>query len=197
MQYREWALWQRQQVESGAWDAQRRFWSEQLAGLDATEPDDFAGAWLRRPMPGSGAPFAVLLERWAQVLFDWLGRDEVAIAVPVANRRRTAVENTVGMFVNTLALRCRRGEPLKPLLDAAFANQDFPFEALGVALPRYLFVVHPAPSSQTVEMDTARSEYDLRLSIAGQNANLQFRTGAVSAAAASELLDRFLTLPAQ
>ncbi|WP_029866998.1 condensation domain-containing protein, partial [Pseudomonas syringae] len=65
------------------------------------------------------------------------GQDDVVIGTPVANRMSAEVENLIGFFVNTLAVRVDlSGAPsVETLLQqvkrqtlAAQANQDLPFE---------------------------------------------------------------------
>ncbi|WP_280489329.1 non-ribosomal peptide synthetase, partial [Nocardia carnea] len=74
--------------------------------------------------------FAVLLSRLS-------GADDITIGTPVAGRGDQALDDLIGMFVNTLVFRTQldRGEAFTDLLArqrqvdiAAFANADVPFE---------------------------------------------------------------------
>ncbi|WP_157115187.1 condensation domain-containing protein, partial [Nocardia niwae] len=76
------------------------------------------------------AALAVLLARLS-------GDPDVAIGTPIAGRGERVLDDLVGMFVNTLALRTRveAGMSFTELIDqaretdlAAFANADIPFE---------------------------------------------------------------------
>ncbi|CAM2828326.1 non-ribosomal peptide synthetase [Prescottella defluvii] len=76
------------------------------------------------------AALAVLLSRLG-------GSDDVTVGTPVAGRGEAALDDLIGMFVNTLALRTRvePGAPFTDLLAqarekdlAAFGNADVPFE---------------------------------------------------------------------
>ncbi len=87
--------------------------------------------------------FMVLLAGFAALL-DRLGartgsNSTITIGSPVANRGRAELENLVGFFANTVALRLRldRDASFSALLDhsrevahGAFAHQDLPFEEL-------------------------------------------------------------------
>ncbi|WP_157117329.1 non-ribosomal peptide synthetase, partial [Nocardia flavorosea] len=86
--------------------------------------------------------FAVLLSRLS-------GVDDITIGTPVAGRGEQALDDLIGMFVNTLVFRTRldRGEAFTELLArqrqvdiAAFANADVPFE-------RLVEVLNPARST--------------------------------------------------
>ena len=78
-----------------------------------------------------------LLAAWAALLARLSGQQDVVIGTPVANRGRTEVENLIGFFVNTLALRLDlSGSPTvsellrqaKAQALAAQQHQDIPFE---------------------------------------------------------------------
>ena len=67
------------------------------------------------------------------------GQEDIVIGTPIAGRRHTDLEKTIGMFVNTLAMRnYPSGKlPFRKLLSEvrknslnAFENQDYPFEML-------------------------------------------------------------------
>src|SRR6185312_1853236 len=81
--------------------------------------------------------FMTVLAAWAAVLGRLAGQDDVVIGVPSANRNRREVEDLIGFFVNTLALRIDlSGAPsasellgrVREAALAAQAHQDLPFE---------------------------------------------------------------------
>ncbi|MDL2411020.1 condensation domain-containing protein, partial [Rhizobium calliandrae] len=49
--------------------------------------------------------FMTVLTAWAAVLSRLSGQDDIVIGVPSANRGRREIEELIGFFVNTLALR--------------------------------------------------------------------------------------------
>ncbi|WP_272483053.1 condensation domain-containing protein, partial [Mesorhizobium sp. M8A.F.Ca.ET.182.01.1.1] len=56
--------------------------------------------------------FMTVLAAWAAVLSRLSGQDDLVIGVPSANRGRREIEELIGFFVNTLALRLDlSGEP--------------------------------------------------------------------------------------
>ena len=81
--------------------------------------------------------YMTLLAGWAILLARLSGQHDVVIGSPVANRGRAEIENLIGFFVNTLALRLDlSGSPgVSELLQqtkeqslAAQRHQDIPFE---------------------------------------------------------------------
>ncbi|MDX2617602.1 non-ribosomal peptide synthetase [Streptomyces stelliscabiei] len=157
LQYADYALWERE-LPTDRLD----FWTEELAGIpEQTElPTD-------RPRPavasqrGGTVPFTVpavlrdrvetlgrergasafmVLHATLVTLLDRLGAgDDIVIGTPVEGRPDTALEDLVGLFANTLALRAdTSGDPtFEELLDrvrrrdvAAYDHTDVPFEQL-------------------------------------------------------------------
>ena len=87
--------------------------------------------------------FMTLLAAWATLLFRYSGDEDLVVGSPVANRTQSSVENLIGFFVNTLALRADlSGNPsflellarLQHVCLDAYANQELPFEVLVEAL---------------------------------------------------------------
>ncbi len=86
-----------------------------------------------------GTPYMVLVALFNVLLARLSGSDSVVMGTPVAGRRHAEIQDTMGMFVNTLALK---NEPLrdktfrnflrevKRKTLEAFANQEYPFEEL-------------------------------------------------------------------
>ena len=81
--------------------------------------------------------YMTLLAGWAAVLARLSGQDDVVVGTPSANRARPEVEELIGFFVNTLALRVDLSarptvaELLAQVKTRALEgqrNQDIPFE---------------------------------------------------------------------
>jgi amino acid adenylation domain-containing protein len=127
IQYGDWALWQRQQLQGAVLDAQIDYWQTQLAQLAPLElPTDrphpaqptYQGASLPLRLPvalstaikqlcaqsgvtlftGLVATFQVLLHRYTQ-------QDDVVVGTDIANRDRSETAGLIGLLVNTLVLR--------------------------------------------------------------------------------------------
>ena len=171
IQYADYAVWQRGWLRGEALRAQTAFWKEQLNGAPALLelPTDHPRP-ARKSYAGGSVPlhldadvttalkalgqkhqttlFMTLLAGWAALLARLSGQDDVVIGTPVANRQRTEVEDLIGFFVNTLALRVKLdGTPtvaqllaqVKAHTMAAYDHQDLPFEQV-------VEVVQPARS---------------------------------------------------
>lgn len=127
VQYGDYAVWQREWLDSPAARAQEDFWRERLAGAELLDlPTDrphpatasFAGATHEFVVPARTAariyelaerehttPFVVGLAAFATVLHRWSGHEDLIVGTPVAGRGRAEVAHLAGFFVNTLALR--------------------------------------------------------------------------------------------
>ncbi|HEY0022706.1 MAG TPA: condensation domain-containing protein, partial [Longimicrobium sp.] len=160
VQYADYAAWQRRWVQGEVLDAQAAYWTQALAGApellelptDHARParQDHAGATLRVELDRELTAgltalshrhgttlYMTLLAGWATVLARLSGQDEVVIGTPWANRTRPEVEELIGFFVNTLALRVDLSA--RPTVAGLLAqvkaralegqrNQDIPFE---------------------------------------------------------------------
>jgi amino acid adenylation domain-containing protein len=81
----------------------------------------------------------VLFAAFVTLLFRYSGQRDLIVGTPIANRNRTELEDLIGFFANTLAIRSDlSGDPTfrelvrrvrLNVLDA-YANQDLPFEQL-------------------------------------------------------------------
>ncbi|MGE2721064.1 amino acid adenylation domain-containing protein [Mycolicibacterium celeriflavum] len=167
VQYIDYTLWQREQLgdlddPNSAIASQATYWERALAGMperldlptDRPYPPvaDHRGARMVVDWPAelhervaraarehNATPFMVVQAALAVVLSKVSGSSDVAIGFPVAGRRDPALDELVGFFVNTLALRVElAGNPsVTELLGqvrersvAAYEHQDVPFEVL-------------------------------------------------------------------
>jgi thioesterase domain-containing protein/aryl carrier-like protein len=84
-------------------------------------------------------PFTVMISIFYLMLADWSGQADFAIGFPVSGREDSDVENLIGLFVNTLVLKCGI-DSQETYLDflyrtsekvfSALSHQDCPFEML-------------------------------------------------------------------
>jgi amino acid adenylation domain-containing protein len=160
VQYADYAAWQRRWLSGEVLQKQADYWKRTLAGapalleLPADRPrpveQDFAGAAvacqldeelsnaLKALSQRHGTTlFMTLLAGWALLLARLSGQHDVVIGTPSANRNRREIEELIGFFVNTLALRVDvSGSPtvgallerVKALALNAQQHQDIPFE---------------------------------------------------------------------
>ncbi|MYX09105.1 non-ribosomal peptide synthetase [Streptomyces sp. SID8375] len=162
VQYADFAAWQRRVHTTPLGEESLAYWQRELAGSPpALElPTDFP----RAEFPGQVADHAVrqlntelaqalttfatrngatlsmvLLTAFTVVLSRWAGQHDVLVGMPVAGRGRKEVEDTIGLFVNTVVIRTdTSGDPtFTELLEQvrrkaleADAHQDVPFEEL-------------------------------------------------------------------
>jgi amino acid adenylation domain-containing protein len=161
IQYRDYAVWQRQYLSEDVIERQLGYWRDKLSGCPSTNlPAD-----LQRPqvLSSSGAsykfllseetsdrirtlavsagatPFMVLLAGFAALIARQAGQNDVVIGSDFAGRSFVELENVVGFFVSTVALRFDLPHDLpfmetlvrvrQTVLDA-YTHQEVPFEKI-------------------------------------------------------------------
>jgi len=135
IQYADYALWQRQWMDSGERERQLAYWLEQLAGeqpvlelpTDHPRPaqQSYRGAQIHIPLrPGLGMAlkqlaqreqvtlFMLLLASFQALLHRYSGQNDIRVGVPIANRNRLETEGLIGFFVNTQVLKAQFSEGL-------------------------------------------------------------------------------------
>ncbi|HEV8558082.1 MAG TPA: non-ribosomal peptide synthase/polyketide synthase [Actinophytocola sp.] len=161
VRYADFAAWQRERLAGRAVDAGIEYWQRQLDGVPVLElPTDrprpavrtSAGAILPFEVPAgltgrlaqlgheSGATLFMVLVAAVQALFArYTGRPDVTVGTVTSGRNRAELENLVGFFVNTVALRSDVdfSLPFTELLTRvrstvldAFAHDEVPFGKL-------------------------------------------------------------------
>ncbi|HLP58706.1 MAG TPA: condensation domain-containing protein, partial [Candidatus Deferrimicrobium sp.] len=162
IQYKDFVLWQNSFEETGKMAKQEIYWLGQFAGempilnimTDFPRPavQSFAGstlkfevgqvdtAALRTLALKEGITLYMLFLAVFNILLSKLGgQEDIIVGMPTAGRRHADLQQIIGMFVNTLALRNfpvankTFREFLKEVKQktlAAFENQEYPFENL-------------------------------------------------------------------
>ncbi|MEP7338034.1 MAG: amino acid adenylation domain-containing protein, partial [Acidobacteriota bacterium] len=162
IQYSDFAVWQRNTLAGEYLDQQFDYWKTQLAGApkllalptDRPRPSiqSFRGstkAWelpahlsqeLKALSRSSGASlYMTLLAAYKTLLYRYSGQSDIVVGSPIANRNRAEIENLIGFFVNTLALRTKLAgrDNFSDLLACvrnvaleAYLHQELPFEKL-------------------------------------------------------------------
>ncbi|HET7233234.1 MAG TPA: amino acid adenylation domain-containing protein [Longimicrobium sp.] len=237
VQYGDFAAWQRQHLSGNVLEAQVAWWRQRLAGAPAVLelPTDrprppvpgYHGAAVHAVLPSTlgdalralsrreGATlFMTLLAAWQLVLSRWSGQNDVVVGTPIAGRTHAELEELIGFFVNTLALRAdlSGGPAFTELLArvrdgalGAYAHQEVPFERLVEALHperslsrtplfQVMFALQGAPSplprlgkvdAVPLPVDRATAKFDLTLAISEREDGL-----AATLEYATELFDR-------
>ena len=211
VQYADYAAWQRQWLSGEVMEDRLAWWKWQLTGapqildlpLDRPRPavQSYRGGRVNLEMEVrleplarklGVTPFMVLLAGFAALLRRYGGQDDVVVGTTVANRGRAELENLIGFFVNTLAVRVDlSGDPafdslanrVREMSLGAFAHQDTPFERLVSELQperslshspvfQVLLAFQNLPDSRldlegltlsSLEYEAGRTQYDLSL----------------------------------
>jgi amino acid adenylation domain-containing protein len=161
IQYSDYAAWQREQLASTEFEHHLTYWREQLKALPILRlPTDrtrssapsFKGGACKLTIPVESVHrlaglvrcekatlFIGLLAAFAGLLHRYCRQDVVVIGTPVAGRDRPELEGLIGIFVNSLVLRCDcSGNPsflellrrMREVALGAYAHQQVPFERL-------------------------------------------------------------------
>jgi len=164
LQYKDYAVWQSAMKESPVFEKQKAYWLDQFAdGAHETKlqlPTDFKPP-LIQSFEGDFIRFDVdrltserfkqllkkegvtlnmgLLALYAVVLAKICQQEMVIIGTPVSGRKQAELENVIGAFVDTIALKLSLNantsfvqflQGVKQTLSAALDHQDYPFEEL-------------------------------------------------------------------
>ncbi|MDQ0168365.1 amino acid adenylation domain-containing protein/non-ribosomal peptide synthase protein (TIGR01720 family) [Bacillus horti] len=128
IQYKDYALWQREQLQSSKLQQQQKYWVQEFTqGIPVLQlPTDFVRPALKsyvghaidfeldeglsiriknRAEEAGTTLFIYLLAAYHVLLYKYSGQEEIVIGSPVAGRHYNGLEHLLGMFVNTLALR--------------------------------------------------------------------------------------------
>ena len=160
--YKDFSQWQNEYLKSKQMQSQEQYWLEQFSGelpvldlpLDYVRPavQSFKGDSLEftvnrelteklnslASVTGTTL-YMVLLSAVKILLAKYTGQGDIIVGTDIAGRSHADLENIIGMFVNTLAIRSypERGKTyeeflkeIKEITLAAYANQDYQFEEL-------------------------------------------------------------------
>ncbi|KJB85423.1 hypothetical protein AZ66_24720, partial [Paenibacillus sp. E194] len=162
IQYKDYAVWQQKLAQSEKMKEQEAFWLETFAGeipvlelpTDYARPavQSFVGDMvtfeisrdvtegLQRIASETGATmYMVLLAAYTALLSKYTGQEDIVVGTPIAGRPHADLDNLIGMFVGTLALRNYPAADksfmeflydIKEETLKALENQDYPFEDL-------------------------------------------------------------------
>jgi hypothetical protein len=213
VQYADYAVWQRRVLADRVAAHELAYWRKRLDGAPAAlalhtdrprhASGDHATASVDRVLPPalldqlrslgraeSATLFMILIAAYAALLGELTGDDDIVIGSPVAGRGRRALEELIGFFVNSIALRTGlRGNPtfrellarVRTSVLGALAHAELPFDRLVQELrpPRapgrppifqVWFALQNAPmpplalpglTLEVVEAGTTRAQFDL------------------------------------
>ncbi len=223
-QYADYSQWQREEARTTVYTRQLLYWKAQLAG--PISPLDFPADHVRPPRQtwrgqvaqrtldaglthsteqlASGKRstlFVVLATVWNILLHRYTGQTDIVVGSVVAGRNHPGLEDLVGFFVNTVALRTNVAsdqtfwdclDAVESVVQGAQENQDIPFEQVVAEvyherdpsrspLFQVLFVLHNTPPFEATfsglhisgeEISNGGAKFDLSLSIQPRDGEL-------------------------
>ena len=196
IQYVDFSRWQQQLWADALLKPQLDYWKDQLAGdlpvlsmpgdFDASTIRDHRGTtlYLNLPEPlGEGIRtlsrqagatlFMSLLTVFKILLHRFTGADDMIVGCPISGRHQPRLEQLLGCFLNTMALRTNLGgnptfsELLNQVREKtlkAYEHQDLPFEKLVEELqPERSLTRHPIFDIMFNYMNTSQAQKNLEL----------------------------------
>ncbi len=162
IQYKDYVFWMEGMIKTEYFQKQKNFWTDTFSGeipilnlpLDFKRPQlqNYDGSVMSFKLGKHMAEeiktlasktgttlYMILLAAYNVLLWKYTGQEETVVGTPVAGRRHTDLDDVVGVFINTLAIKNRLtpGKAFIEFLDNvrlnvlnAFENQDYPFEEL-------------------------------------------------------------------
>ncbi|HVU95238.1 MAG TPA: amino acid adenylation domain-containing protein, partial [Puia sp.] len=196
LQYKDYATWQ-SSLANDHWRLKRDFWTTQLAGtlpvlhlpadFDRPVVQTYDGKSIGRLLTGAGKKWEKKNSRQGSTLFMNMlalvqcllhrlsGQTDIIIGTPVTGRYLPELQDQVGLYLNTIALRTNIDPEAalhqlmtsaRQLVTTAFAHEDYPFDKLVDELdltrdfsrsPIFdcMLVVHEAVQPESPGNDTA------------------------------------------
>ncbi|HRV96584.1 MAG TPA: condensation domain-containing protein, partial [Anaerolineae bacterium] len=128
IQYADFAVWQREQLQNETLERYTAYWRRQLADAppllelptDYARPAiqsykgdavteklsmDLTQALERLSVKENASLFMTMLTAFNILLYRYTGQDDIVVGTPMINRRYVETENLIGYFLNNLALR--------------------------------------------------------------------------------------------
>jgi hypothetical protein len=225
IQFGDYAAWQRDRLSGARLEQELSYWLEHLEGApplldlptDRPRPEtpSYRGGrfWFALPIELSRAidafsrrlgvtPFITLLAAFELLLHRYSGQDDFVLGTLVGGRTRPELEELLGFFVNTLALRARvdgvatvadHVARVRQAAVGAYAHQDMPFDRLVEALHpdrnafyapvvQVLFGLMPKDSRRVeldeltferVDIDLGTARFDLSVMIGEDHGTLE------------------------
>lgn len=220
LQYKDYAVWESQLMHTQEWKKQEAYWLERFkepvhpVRLRFSRPPALTAEATSRTLHFSleentatalqnlahsteTTLFMVMLAAFTVLLSRLSGQDDIVVGTPISGRHREGLENIVGMFVNTLAIRNQPRSSqsfltylhqVKERLLDAYENQDYAFDQLvdKLNVPReingnplfnvmFQFAQHDEAETidglklQAVEYDGAPGKFDLHFVVVQEN----------------------------
>ena len=162
IQYKDYAVWLQQEIKGEKYQKAETYWLEQFKGdlpvielpsyktrpliqtyngdsLKHIFPKEFTEKLTKYSDKHGVTLFMTLMTGINALLYRYTGQDDIIIGTPIAGREHPDLENQIGLYLNTLAIRtrfedCNTFESLlqqeKDTLLSAYENQMYPFDEL-------------------------------------------------------------------
>lgn len=162
IQYKDYAAWQQKELSGEQNDKHKHFWLQQFQGelpllelaTDKPRPaiKTYNGGVINRTFDkkialglkalcreNGSTLFMSLLACVDTLLYKYTGQEDIILGTPIAGREHPDLENQIGLYINTLALRSRfsGNESFNALLNnvkqvtlKAYEHQVYPFDEL-------------------------------------------------------------------
>jgi aspartate racemase len=165
IQYSDYAMWQREWFEGEVYESQLAYWKKQFATLppalelpaDHPRPSVQAYRTFRGDQQSitlsadltrrirtlcqqeNVTLFMVLMAAYQILLHRYTGEEDIVVGTPIAGRPVPEIEDLIGLFINTLAIRAQvsSGATVREFINqvkrvalGAYSHQDLPFERL-------------------------------------------------------------------
>jgi len=160
--YADYTLWQKAQTDTPEFREQESYWLSQFESplpslelpLDQPRPERYSDEGARETVLLDGdtlrklrelarghavTPFALWISLYGVWLSKYAGQDDIAVGIPASDRQYGEFQETVGMFVSTLAIRSHPHsakrflafvKETQEVLLQGLARQLYPFEEL-------------------------------------------------------------------
>ena len=217
IQYADFAQWQRNWLKGDVLESQLSYWQQQLGGsppilqLPTDHPRPAIQSYNGASLPielsqdltnelkvlsqQEGVTlFMTLIAAFQILLYRYSGQEDIIVGTPIANRNRQEIEQLIGFFANTLALRIdlANNPSFRNLLTRvrkicldAYSHQDLPFEKLVEQLQperslsyspifQVMFVLQNTPQEMivltdlkitSIKLERKTAKFDLTLSL--------------------------------
>ncbi|WP_342332931.1 amino acid adenylation domain-containing protein [Pedobacter sp. FW305-3-2-15-E-R2A2] len=162
IQYKDYSAWQQQELKGSLLNTHRSYWQQQLSGIlpvlhlagDRLRPavKTYNGKRLNLSLGVETSErlreltqlegttlFMGVLAAVNALLYRYTGQNDLIVGSPIAGRDHSDLEDQIGFYMNTLALRTRigEGESYRSLLEktrevtlGAYEHQVYPFDEL-------------------------------------------------------------------
>lgn len=247
IQYADYAVWQREALKGEAFEKQIAHWKEMLGEqppslrLLTDHPRPSVGQTLRggremRSLPEAlisslerlalsenASLFMILVAAFKVLLWRYTSQRELIVGAPVANRELVDTQNSIGFFINALALRSEIDpraafreflHQVRAIALDAFNQQHIPFEKLveELRLDRHsthaplfqvAFSIKQPPMPEThcadlrlspLEIEAGAVKLDLAMSLTGNVVTIDYNADLFEPATCKSILERFQNL---